>query len=411
MSQDPAKLQPDPANTEEPLQNRRIAHLDMDAFYASVELLKRPDLKGLPVAIGGRGNPDSRGVVTTATYEARAFGIHSGMALRRAASLCPQCIFLPVDFAAYKDYSRRFKDAVRALTPIIEDRGIDEIYIDLSNIPGVQADRGRQIARQLQTAVEAATDGLTCSVGVAPNKLLAKMASEFNKPNGLAFLETTDLAEVVWPMAVRKINGIGPKATEKLNRLGIQTIGELAAAEQRWLIKQFGQSYGPWLHRVAWGRDERPIVTHSEPVSRSSETTFERDMHLRQDRDALLEILDTLTEKLSRDLAKRQYAGSTIGIKVRYTDFAITTRDRSIAQATNDPKIILMAALNCLDRVPSNRRIRLIGVRVGSLQKLQTADHLVAKDAGSSPAARPASTRSNADPYTPDLFGFADPQD
>lgn len=409
MSQDPASQQPDPAGTDDPSHDRRIAHLDMDAFYASVELLKRPDLKGLPVAIGGRGNPNSRGVVTTATYEARAFGIHSGMALRRAASLCPDCVFLPTDFDAYKDYSRRFKHAVRALTPVIEDRGIDEIYIDLTGEPGVELDRGRQLARRLQAAVTEATGGLTCSIGVAPNKLLAKMASEFNKPNGLALLESTDLQSVIWPLPVRKINGIGPKATAKLNRLGIQTIGELAGAEQRWLIRQFGRSYGQWLHRVAWGRDNRAIVTHSEPVSRSSETTFERDMHLLEDRGELDAILTRLAEKLSRELSRRGYAGSTIGIKLRYTDFSITTRDRSIAQATNDPRIILTAARQCLERVPANRYIRLIGVRVGSLHKLDGTASLLARDvAGSGPDA-PASTRSNADPYTPDLFGFSEP--
>lgn len=409
MSQDSASQQTDPADTDSPPPDRRIAHLDMDAFYASVELLKRPDLKGLPVAIGGSGNPNSRGVVTTATYEARAFGIHSGMALRRAASLCPDCIFLPTDFDAYKDYSRRFKNAVRALTPVIEDRGIDEIYIELTGQPGVELDRGRELARRLQAAVTESTGGLTCSIGVAPNKLLAKMASEFNKPNGLAILETTDLESVIWPLAVQKINGIGPKATAKLNQLGIRTIGELADAGQRWLIRHFGRSYGQWLHRVAWGRDNRAIVTHSEPVSRSSETTFERDMHLLDDRLELDAILSRLTDKLSRELTRRGYAGSTIGIKLRYTDFSITTRDRSIAQATNDPRIILTAARQCLARVPANRHIRLIGVRVGSLDKLSGSATLLASDAAGPGIGAPASTRSNADPYTPDLFGFSEP--
>lgn len=403
-------MQQESATTEEPAQDRRVAHLDMDAFYASVELLRRPDLKGLPVAIGGRGNPNSRGVVTTATYEARAFGIHSGMALRRAAQLCPECIFLPTDFESYKHYSSQFKAAVRELTPIVEDRGIDEIYIELSGLADVQADRGRQMAKALQAAVAQATGGLTCSIGVAPNKLLAKLASEFHKPNGIAIIETADLETVIWPLPVSKVNGIGPKATEKLKQLGITTIAQLASAEPLWLLRNFGRSYGPWLHEVAWGRDQRPIVTHSEPVSRSRETTFERDMHLHHDRVELLEILNRLTTQLASDLASRQYAGSTIGIKVRYTDFTITTRDLSMAQATNAPSQILQAALNGLARVPANRRIRLIGVRVGALVKITEQQSLHAQDVTAPGQASGTSTRSNADPYTPDLFGFDTPQ-
>src|SRR5690606_36978076 len=163
---------------------RRIAHLDMDAFYASVELLRRPELRGRPVAIGGQGEPSRRGVVTTATYEARAFGIRSGMALRRAAELCPDCVFLPVDFPEYRRWSRRFKAAIATVTDRIEDRGIDEVYIDLGTLTGVRIDNGEAIAREIQRRVFAAT-ALTCSIGVAPNKLLAKLCSELDKPNGI----------------------------------------------------------------------------------------------------------------------------------------------------------------------------------------------------------------------------------
>ena len=388
----------------------------MDAFYASVELLKRPDLKGRPVAIGGHGNPDSRGVVTTATYEARAFGIHSGMALRRAAQLCPHCEFLPTDFPAYRKMSASFKQAVRQIAPLVEDRGIDEIYIDLSELPGVRADRGAAVAARLQAAVQRATGGLTCSIGVAPNKLLAKMASEFNKPDGVAIIETDEIEARIWPLPVRKINGIGPKATDKLAQLGINTIGELAAVDAHWLSRRFGRSYGPWLHEVAWGRDSRPVVTHSEPVSRSRETTFDKDMHLHHDREQLQTILERLTHQLASDLASRRYAGSTIGVKVRYSDFSITTRDLSVAQATNDGRQVLHAVLHCLGKIPANRRIRLIGVRVGALVKL--TDHgaqahntspLALDPAGANRPADPSSTRSSADPYTPDLFGFDEP--
>ena len=182
---------------------RRVAHLDMDAFYASVELLRRPDLRGQPVAIGGRGDPTRRGVVTTATYEARAFGIHSGMALSVAARLCPQCVFLPVDFDRYREVSRQFKQALTQVTTAIEDRGIDEVYLDLTEVPGDD----RALALRLQAAVFEAT-GLTCSIGIGPNKLVAKIASDLDKPRGISLVGADQIAQRLWPLAARKIPGI-----------------------------------------------------------------------------------------------------------------------------------------------------------------------------------------------------------
>ncbi|HEX5698553.1 MAG TPA: DNA polymerase IV, partial [Rhodoferax sp.] len=285
---------------------RRIAHLDMDAFYASVELLRYPQLKGLPVVIGGGRRPQDddlkerqgeraphkipvadfprlkdysgRGVITTATYAARQFGVGSAMGLMKAARFCPQAILLPVDFAAYRHYSRAFKDIILEIAPLMEDRGIDEVYIDFTQVPGGQREGGRVLARLIQKAIFDAT-GLTCSVGVAPNKLLAKMASEFNKPNGIAIVFEDDLEDKIWPLACRKINGIGPKADEKLKQLGIHSIGELAQKEVGWLIDHFGQKTGAWMFDAAHGIDSRPVVLESEPVSISRETTFERDLH------------------------------------------------------------------------------------------------------------------------------------
>ncbi|HRI18115.1 MAG TPA: DNA polymerase IV, partial [Burkholderiaceae bacterium] len=237
---------------------RLIAHLDMDAFYASVELLRYPDLRGQPVVIGGGRDHApvvqadgtrryaklrhyvGRGVITTATYAARAFGVNSGLGLMKAAALAPDAILLPVDFDQYRRYSRLFKTAVRAIAPVVEDRGIDEIYIDISALPGVHADRGRAVGRALKDAVFAAT-GLTCSVGITPNKLLSKMASEFDKPDGLTLLRADEIPARIWPVAARKINGIGPKASDKLAALGITTIGELAAADAQMLVAEFGK--------------------------------------------------------------------------------------------------------------------------------------------------------------------------
>ena len=363
---------------------RRIAHLDMDAFYASVELLRRPALRGRPVAIGGHGEPSRRGVVTTATYEARAFGIRSGMALRRAAELCPQCVFLPVDFDEYRRHSRRFKAAIATVTDRIEDRGIDEVYIDLSTVPGIRVERGAPVARDIQRRVLEAT-GLTCSIGLAPNKLLAKIASDLHKPAGVTIVDEADIAGLIWPLPARRINGVGPKADLQLEELGLRTIGELAAAPLSMLVARFGANYGRWLHEAANGRDDRPLVTASEPVSMSRETTFERDLHLQRDWQALAGCLAELCRELAADLRRRGYAGRTIGVKVRYDDFRIVTRDQTLPATADDEVAIRRTAFECLGRVPATRRLRLLGVRVAGLARVGDAPSA----AGASRAAAP----------------------
>ncbi len=365
---------------------RRIAHLDMDAFYASVELLRRPELRGQPVAIGGHGEPSRRGVVTTATYEARAFGIRSGMALRRAAELCPQCVFLPVDFDEYRRYSRRFKAAIATVTDRIEDRGIDEVYIDLSAVQGIRVDHGAPVARDIQHRVLQAT-GLTCSIGLAPNKLLAKIASDLRKPAGVTIVDEADVPAVIWPLPVRRISGIGPKAELQLEDLGLRTIGELAAAPLSMLLARFGANYGSWLHEAANGRDERPVVTSSEPVSMSRETTFERDLHLRRDWQPLAACLAELCREVASDLRRRGYAGRTIGVKVRYDDFRIVTRDQTLPGATDEATTIRRAAFECLGRVPATRRLRLLGVRVAGLTRAGATQARTATDGRAPPPA------------------------
>ncbi|MCP5267382.1 MAG: DNA polymerase IV [Burkholderiaceae bacterium] len=352
---------------------RRIAHLDMDAFYASVELLRRPELRGRPLAIGGRGDPTRRGVVTTATYEAREFGIHSGMALRRALELCPDCIFLPTDFDAYRKASRVFKQAIARIAPAIEDRGIDEVYVDLTDVDGIDRERGATLGRRIKAAVRDAS-GLSCSIGIAPNKLIAKIASDLDKPDGLTIIEADEIATRLWPLPARRINGIGPKASERLHAIGIDTIGDLAAADPLMLVRRFGNGYGRWLGEVSRGRDDRPVVTHSEPVSRSRETTFERDMHPKRDWDALAHVLAGLCRQLGADLDARGYRGRTIGVKVRFDDFRVVTRDLTIDTATADAGQIRRVAFDCLARIPLERRLRLIGVRIAKLDRDRRQD-------------------------------------
>ncbi|MDH4149291.1 MAG: DNA polymerase IV [Betaproteobacteria bacterium] len=371
---------------------RYIAHLDMDAFYASVELLRYPQLRGMPVVVGGRrraaqGEPDpgefatlrgysGRGVITTSTYEARALGVFSGMGLMKAAKLAPDAVLLPADFDAYRRYSRMFKDAVRAIAPLVEDRGIDEIYIDLTDLVADRAAEGapdpwarvRAIATDIQRSVRETTQ-LSCSIGITPNKLLSKIASELNKPAGISVIRSDEVERLVWPLAVRKVNGIGPKANLKLEALGIRTVGELAHADVALLIAHFGQSYGAWMHAAAHGRDERPVVTYSEPKSISRETTFEDDLHAFRDKEKLTRIFTELCVRVAGDLQRKGYAGKTIGLKIRYDNFKTVTRDLTLAAPTQDAAAIRRAAGECLKRVPLDRRIRLLGVRVGALAK------------------------------------------
>ncbi|WP_242447320.1 DNA polymerase Y family protein [Nitrosomonas supralitoralis] len=365
---------------------RRIAHLDMDAFYASVELLRYPELQGLPVVIGGRGEHQpvvradgrrhffrlreytGRGVITTATYEARALGVHSAMGVMKAAQLAPDAILLPVDFAIYRHYSRLFKAAVSSITPQIEDSGIDEIYLDLSDLP----DELLPLAKRIKKAVKDAT-GLSCSIGITPNKLLSKICSDLEKPDGLIILEISDIPKRIWPLPVHKINGIGPKAAKKLASLGITTIAELAQAELSLLRFHFGRSYSIWLYEASRGIDQRPVINDAKPKSISRETTFERDLHPRQDRSDLSEAFTALCIQVADDLKCKGYVGRTVSIKLRFEDFLTLTRDCSLTIYTCDPVLIRRAAGECLRRVSLKKRIRLLGIKITTLCSVNAA--------------------------------------
>ena len=394
----------------------------MDAFYASVELLRYPQLKGLPVVIGGgrrrvdeaiRDLPEGtaladipidafpllkdyagRGVITTATYPARKFGIGSAMGMMKAAKLCPQAIVLPVDFDEYRRFSRQFKQLITEIAPLMEDRGVDEVYIDFTDVPGGQREGGRVLARLIQKSIFDAT-GLTCSIGVAPNKLIAKMASEFEKPNGISVVYEEDLETKIWPLPARKVNGIGPKADAKLESHGLRTVGDIAARDRDWLIANFGKATGAWMHDVAWGRDDRPVVTESEPVSMSRETTFERNLHAVRDRTELGEIFTRLCEKVAEDLQRKGYVGKTIGIKLRYDDFRIATRDQTIDRFIADARAIRQTAGQCLKRVPLDRPLRLIGVRVGALVRADSAEAAATASTATPSAAPPRSSTAS----------------
>ncbi len=387
--------------------HRLIAHLDMDAFYASVELLRYPELRGMPLVIGGASNhqptrrPDGtlgfarlreyagRGVVTTATYEARALGVHSGMGVMKAARLAPDAVLLPVDFDEYRRYSRAFKAAVQRQAPHIEDRGIDEIYIDLSDVAGAQADHGRAAGLALKDAVRQAT-GLGCSIGISPNKLLSKLCSDLDKPDGLTLLRAEEIPSRIWPLPASRINGIGPKANARLAAFGITCIGELARADRDRLVAEFGRSFGSWLHDAAHGRDDRPLVMDGEPKSISRETTFERDLHAVRDRAVLGTIFTELCDRLAADLTRKGYAARNVAIKLRYDDFRSVTRAQSLPQPTADAALIRRAAGECLKRVDLHRRLRLLGVRAGTLSRPATDSGPAIQAAARGDAARTA---------------------
>jgi len=342
---------------------RRILHIDMDAFFAAVEEKKNPVLKGKPVIIGGMGDPSKRGVVSTANYEARKYGIHSAMPLRTAFKLCPRGIFLPVDYETYEAASREFKSVLLSITTIMEDVGIDEAYLDISDEPGTN----EAIAEKIKTGIYEKT-GLTCSIGIAPNKLLAKIASDMQKPNGLTILTEADIESRIWPMPSRKLYGIGPKTEEHLKKMGIESIGQLAALTLDELVRSFGISYGQYLFEAARGIDEGPLITHWDPKSFSREHTFQQDVGNWQ---TIAKTIAELIQEVVSDLAGKGYCARTVTLKIRYQDFRTVTRACSSHDPLRKEDEIRRLAFSCLKRVDlAGKKVRLVGVRVGNLEKI-----------------------------------------
>jgi len=344
---------------------RRILHIDMDAFFAAVEEKRNPDLKGKPVVIGGTGDPTKRGVVSTANYEARKYGVHSALPLRTAYKLCPQAVFLPVDYEAYEAASRIFKSVLLSITTIMEDVGIDEAFLDISDEP----DSNEAIVERIKAGIDEKT-GLTCSIGIAPNKLLAKIASDMQKPNGLTILTENDIETKLWPMPIRKLYGVGPKTEEHLKKMGIETIGRLACCPAQTLVRHFGSSYGEYLYEAARGIDDSPLVTHWEPKSFSRETTFQVDVKNWQ---VIARTIAELTKEIVSDMSRRHYRVRTITLKIRFDDFRTITRATTIEGYSASEEVIRKAAFACLKRVELTRKVRLIGVRVTNLEKTEKA--------------------------------------
>jgi len=342
---------------------RRIIHIDMDAFFAAVEEKKNPALIGKPVVIGGGGNPNKRGVVSTANYEARKYGVHSAMPLRTAYKLCPNAVFLPVDFESYIHASQEFKSVLLTITPVMENAGIDEAFLDASEV----SETSEIIASKIKSGIKERT-GLTCSIGIAPNKLLAKIASDLRKPDGLTIINESDIENQLWPLPIRKLYGIGPKTEEHLKNIGIETIGQLASLPLETLIENFGNSYGQYLYDASRGIDDSQLITHWEPKSISRETTFQEDVKNWQ---VIARTLAELTKEVVVDMQDSGYQAKTVAIKIRFGDFQTLTRAKTMTGYTDSAEEIRKAAFACLKRVELKKRVRLIGVRATNLEKAQ----------------------------------------
>jgi DNA polymerase-4 len=339
-------------------ERRVIAHVDMDAFYVSVELQRRPELKGLPVVVAGAG---PRAVVTTASYEARKFGVFSATPAERARRLCPDATFLPPDFDAYRAKSKEVMEVLKAHIGRVEVVGLDEAYLDLTGI-----ERPKAAARRVKQAVRDTT-GLVCSIGIGPSKLVAKVASDAEKPDGFCVLSREMACERFASASPGLIPGIGPRTVERLDALEIRTLGDLAATPAEALTQTFGARLGPYLKALANFEDDREVTTYRATKSESRETTFDYDLH---GVDALLPVLDRLTGELCQTLVKRRHRGRTIGIKVRLDDFSTHTRARTIAEATNDEELVRRVASELLREFDPPRPVRLLGVRVAGLDEM-----------------------------------------
>lgn len=334
-----------------------IAHIDMDAFYVSVELARRPELRGLPVVVAGSG---PRAVVTTASYEARRFGIFSATPAARARRLCPQAVFVAPDFDHYRARSREVMGVLREHVERVEVVGLDEAYLDLTGI-----ERPNAAARRIKAAVKNRT-GLGCSIGIGPNKLVAKVASDADKPDGFLVLTADQARERFAKHPPGLVPGIGPKTAERLARRGVTTLRALADTPDSLLSEWFGSRLGPHLGRLARFEDHRPIDLDRVRKSESRETTFDRDLRGLAE---LEPVLERLASELCRDLAEHRRSGRTIAIKVRLDDFSTHTRARTLPGPVNDLPTVLATATGLLRVLAPERPVRLLGVRVAGMEQ------------------------------------------
>jgi DNA polymerase-4 len=341
-----------------------LAHLDLDAFFAAVEELENPELRSKPLVVGG--DPRGRGVVATANYVARQFGIHSAMSCAEALRRCPHAVFVRPRHGTYAEYSREVWDAVRQVVPTVERTGLDEGYLDLGEVAG-DFNQARALAEAVQTAVRGATS-LTCSLGVATSKVVAKIASDHRKPGGIVVVPPGREQSFLAPFDIRRLPGVGPRAEARLKAAGIETIGALATLDDDGLRRLLPGKVGPLLRDRARGIDPRGLETQTQRVSISQEETFERDI---ADVEQLRAELRRMSARLAEYLQRKGETARTVTTKVRYPDFAIRSRSTSLPVGTDDGERIGELACALLDRALADRpgALRLVGVGVSGLEE------------------------------------------
>jgi len=343
-----------------------ILHVDLDAFYASVEQLADPSLRGRPVIVGGLGR---RGVVAAASYEARRYGVHSAMPMGRARRACPDGVFLAPRFAAYGEASRSVMAILREVTPLVEPLALDEAFLDVSNARRLHGS-APEIAAALRRRIKDAT-GLVASVGVATTKFVAKLASDLAKPDGMLVVEAGTEIALIHPLEVRRLWGVGPKTGERLAQLGVRTIGDLAALPLDTLVHALGESQGRHLHALAWNRDDRSVEPERAVKSIGHEETFPTDI---TDRAALEREVLRMSERVAERTRDGRRTGRTVQLKLRYKDFRTITRSRTLPEPTNLASDIAVVARALLDAVEIGDGVRLLGVAMQQLQDIDGTD-------------------------------------
>ena len=339
---------------------RRIVHLDMDAFYASVEQRDDPSLRGRPVAVGGR--PEGRGVVAAASYEARQYGVRSALPMARALRLCPELMIVRPDFSKYKAVSEQVMTILRSCTDLVEPLSLDEAYLDVTENRWGMA-YASLVAKELKRRIYEETR-CTASAGVAPNKFLAKIASGWRKPDGLTVISPDRIEEFLQALPVDALWGVGPVTATKLRNLGIERVVDVRNFDFEKLHNEVG-SLADWLRRLSYGDDPRPVVPHRAAKSASSETTYAQDL---EDLEAIKAELARLARETAEWLEKKRLAGRTVTIKVRYADFTTVTRSHTLSRPTSDADVISSWAIELVHRTQAGRRpVRLLGARMQGL--------------------------------------------
>ncbi|WP_197359208.1 DNA polymerase IV, partial [Streptomyces clavuligerus] len=376
-----------------------ILHLDMDAFFAAAEQAAKPSLRGKPVIVGGLG---PRGVVATASYEARRFGVHSAMPMAQARRLAPNAAYLVPRFAFYRSISEQVMELLRALSPLVEPLSLDEAFVDLEATGAVDAAAARAAGERLRADILAVT-GLTGSVGLAGSKMLAKIGSERAKPDGLALIEPGTERELLGPLSVRILPGVGPATGEHLRRAGMTACADLVEAGEDELVRLLGRAHGTALFRMALGQDDRPVVAERDTKSVSVEDTFDVDLH---DRVGIRVEVERLAERCTARLRASGHSGRTIVLKVRRYDFSTLTRSETLRGPTDDPSVVREAAGRLLESVDTTGGVRLLGVGVSGLADYTQEDlfaqaaveEATDRDPGADPPPAPAEGPGPAEP-------------